>query len=366
MSKKLMFVYLGRRGFSRFVLNVIRAAIIDQKLAATVIISRQNERHESFLEFGSSILSVDTFSKNSGAILNAWRLPLIRSKIRSEIIRIRPDVIIELMPHVWSSFIFSGSIMKHLRYMPVIHDYRPHLGDHRSASVNWFLKRALLRSDKVFTLSHAVASHLNKENIHDKRKIVSLFHPDLDFGVHRKLESPPPRGVVRLLFFGRIMRYKGLEMFLDMVDQLRNRGISVDISVIGEGDLRSSLSRLSSMGAEVINRWLSDTEIGYHLPRFHAVVLSHVEASQSGVAAAALGAGIPVVATPVGGIVEQIIHGETGLIARRADAVALAEAVEAMISSPGLYDHICRSIDASREDRSVGRFVQRCVELAFE
>ena len=366
MRKKFMFVYLGRRGFSRFVLDVTRAAIVNHKIAATVIVSRQNDSYESFLEFGPSIVSVDTFSKNSGAILNAWRLPLIRSRVRAEIVKHKPDVIIELMPHVWSSFIFSGSIMRNVRYAPVIHDYRPHLGDYRSASINWLLKRVLRRADKIFTLSRTVARHLGAATACNANKIVSLFHPDLDFGVHRKLEPPLPRGVVRLLFFGRIMRYKGLQVFLDMVDELRTRGISVEFGIVGEGDLRPIGNRLSSMGAEVVNKWIPEAEIGHHLSRFHAIVLSHIEASQSGVAATALGAGIPVIATPVGGIIEQIIHGETGLIAKRTDAVALADAVETMISSPGLYEYICRRIDELKEGRSVARFVERCVELACE
>jgi glycosyltransferase involved in cell wall biosynthesis len=91
--------------------------------------------------------------------------------------------------------------------------------------------------------------------------------------------------------------------------EVRDRGIAVELGVFGEGDLGSSAERLSVMGAEVINRWLTEAEISVLLPRFHVMVLSHVEASQSGAAAAALGAGLPVIATPVGGIIEQITDG---------------------------------------------------------
>lgn len=359
-----MFIYLGRRGFSRFVLQVARAATTNYKNCATIVVSQQNDSYELFKEFGSAIASVDTFSKDFGAVSNVWRIPVIRSRLKAEIDRTRPDAVIELMPHVWSSFIFSGNLLKGISYIPIIHDYRPHPGDYRSSSIVWLLKRVLRRADVIFTLSGAVAGRLEADSAVDAKKIVTLFHPDLDFGGYRKMHSPPPGGPIRLLFFGRIMHYKGLSVFLDMIDELRARKIAAEVAVIGEGDLGPNLPRLRAMGAEVINRWLTEAEIGHHLPRFHAMVLSHVEASQSGVAAAALGAGIPVIATPVGGIIEQITHGETGLIAKRADAVALADAAETMFTSPGLYAHICNRIEELRDERSMDRFVRCCMDLA--
>ena len=83
-----------------------------------------------------------------------------------------------------------------------------------------------------------------------------------------------------------------------------------------------SAARLEAIGAEVVNCWLDASEIGPVLARYHAVVLSHTDASQSGVAAAAIGAGVPVVAMPVGGLIEQVVDGVTGLVALRADARA--------------------------------------------
>ena len=364
MTKRIVFVYLGRRGFSRFALDVMRAAIKNPAVTPLMIVSRQNESHRSFSDLGATVVSVDTFEGNFGAIFNAWRIRHIRSEIRAIIARLKPGAIIELMPHVWSSFIFSPDLIRDTRYIPIIHDYQPHAGDYRSACIVWSLKRLLRRTNVVFTLSGAVAGRLEAGSANSRRKIVTLFHPDLDFGASRHRLPPPAGSAMRLLFFGRIMHYKGLPVFLDMVDELRLRGLSVEVGVIGEGNLGSSAPRLAAMGAEVINRWLNENEIGDHLSRFHAIVLSHIEASQSGIAAAALGAGMPLVATPVGGIIEQILNGETGLIAKRADAIALADVVATMFSTPGLYAHMCRRIEELRGERSIERFVQRCIELA--
>ena len=146
-----------------------------------------------------------------------------------------------------------------------------------------------------------------------------------------------------------------------MVEVLRNEGISVEIGVFGEGALGGNAFRLEAMRAEVVNRWLTESEIAAILPRFHALVLPYTEASRSGVAAAAFGAGLPIIATPVGGLVDQVIDGSTGVIARQADARALSEAAKRLLFNENTYRTICDSIASSWEQRSMGRFVREIV-----
>jgi glycosyltransferase involved in cell wall biosynthesis len=47
-------------------------------------------------------------------------------------------------------------------------------------------------------------------------------------------------------------------------------------------------------------------------------------------------AGLPVVATDVGGIAESVRHEETGLLVRRGDVAALRDALAGMITGPAL------------------------------
>lgn len=359
-----MLIYLGRRGLSRFVLDVARAGLADTTLDTTIMISRQNENYGAFSELAKAHLAVDTFSSNAGAILQAWRIPIIRHRLRAFIERNQPEVVIELMTHAWSSFLAPVIKSMGVRYIPIIHDGQTHPGDYRSASIAMLTRRALFQADRVLTLSRAVKGRLEASGAVPSHNIFTLFHPDLDFGGRHALEPPKPGEPLRLLFFGRMMAYKGLPVFLDMADDLRQRGVAVEVGVFGEGNLGASAERLAAMGAEVINRWLTEAEIGTLLPRFHAVVLSHITASQSGVIATAMGAGLPVIATPVGGIVEQIIDRETGILAGRADARALADAAQLMISNPTLYRHICRQIVASKESRSTARFFAECINIA--
>jgi glycosyltransferase involved in cell wall biosynthesis len=74
----------------------------------------------------------------------------------------------------------------------------------------------------------------------------------------------------------------------------------------------------------VENRWVPEAEIGALLAWCDAVILPYREASQSGVAAAALAAGRPVIATRVGGLREQLSGIPRAMLCEpRADSLAI-------------------------------------------
>ncbi len=350
---------------TRFALEVARAALTNRSVSASISISRQNESFPAFLDLGDALTPVDTFSHNAGILLEVWRIPFLRNRVVRHIAKHRTRAVIELMPHVWSPFIVPAIKAAGVRYVSIIHDAITHPGDYRSAAGEWSARRVMKQADIILTLSSFVTGEIRRMGLVPHNRIYPVFHPDLDFGARHTGQPPRPGEPWRLLFFGRIMPYKGLPLFLDMIAELRERGISVQAGVLGEGDLADSAPRLQTLGAEVINRWLTEQEIADNLPRYHAIVLSHIEASQSGVAAAAHGAGLPVIATPVGGIIEQVSHGLSGVIAERVDARALASATEELLSNPDLYRRICTNLTGLRDNRSTANFVEHCVNYAL-
>jgi len=72
----------------------------------------------------------------------------------------------------------------------------------------------------------------------------------------------------------------------------------------------------------------------------------------------ALSLGRPVVATAVGGLVEAVSHGETGLLAPPGNPVALAGAIrEALAAAPGSFDAGIRRVVAARGWEDYSRLV---------
>lgn len=364
VRRPLMFSYWGRRGaLSQFAIEAARAALASPAIAPTISVSRQNEAFSSFTALGPALFPIDTFASNMGAALAAWRIPRAS---RSVVARLREegcDTVVELMPHVWSPLIMPAVKRAGIRYVTIIHDAEAHPGDHTGVVNDWLL-RTCRHADRVVTLSRAVADLLQRKRLVDASRLTTLFHPNLTYGATPLADVRNATGPLRLMFLGRIMPYKGLSLFVDMAERLRRDGTAIEVGVFGSGEIGADRPRLGNLGAEVVNRWLSEADIAEALARYHVVVVSHVEASQSGVVAAAHGARRPVIVTPVGGLIEQVRHCVTGMIAERASAAALADAALLLASDQRLYDTLVRNIAAERSSRSMTSFIEQLVAVA--
>lgn len=363
--RRIMISFWGRRGaLSQFALEMARASQASPCIDATFSLSRQNEAFPEFEAQNIRMAPIDTFATNIGMVTGLWRIPAIRRNLQTCVKRHRIEAIIELMPHVWSPLLVPAIKAGGARYCPIVHDAIAHPGD-GTAKAKPLTDLALRYADRVLTLSDHVSNSLVGTGRVDPSLIRTLFHPDLNYASTAVRHRPAKGRPFRVIFLGRIMPYKGLPLFVDAVEQLRAQGIMIEAGVYGEGSLGTETSRLEALGAHVINRWLSGEEIGAVLAGAHVVVLSHIEASQSGVAAAAFGAGLPVVATPIGGIVEQVRDGETGILAREVSGQALAEALARLITEPRLYERMLAQVGASMQQRSMTQFVAAAADAAL-
>ena len=168
--------------------------------------------------------------------------------------------IVVLMPHVWTPLL-SRSRLRGVRYVVVVHDAAAHPGDVTGLVNRWLLRDAA-RADLVVTLSAHVARQLTERGFAAER-IRILFHPVLgqsETGSKADGEVPS-KEVPSFLFFGRIMAYKGLPLFVEACEILRREGLRFSIAVIGEGDLGPLRPRLEALAAEIDNRWIGHDEV---------------------------------------------------------------------------------------------------------
>jgi len=363
MRGHVMFLYLGRRGLSRFTLELARSIAERPDIQATFCISRQNEIFPEFARIGCRLLPVDTFETASGAFARGYRVRALYRDVVGELMRRRSAGVVTLMPHIWTP-LFAPYIRRHgFRYLTIIHDARPHPGDATGLLNGWALRDAL-SADPVITLSRAVSESLLAAGAVPRDRLVTLFHPDLKFDSWTPAPPPPEGGPFRILFFGRILAYKGLPLLLDALEILRAENFPVKLGVFGEGALGPLRGRLAGLEVEVQNRWIADHEVRGIFSRHQAVALPHIECSQSGVAAIALGLGLPLVGCRVGGLTEQVRDGETGVVAETADAAGLARAIRRLASDRRLYAAIRDRIRRNHSDRSMRRFAAQLVALA--
>lgn len=134
---------------------------------------------------------------------------------------------------------------------------------------------------------------------------------------------------------GRLRPEKAHEVLLEAVAQLSRRGRDVRLCVVGDGPRRSELQLLAArLGIDGRITWAGERRDAATLAAAFdaAVVCSHWE----GLPLAALesmAAGVPLVATRVGGL-PALLDGDAGLLVPPADADALAAALDQLMTDP--------------------------------
>jgi glycosyltransferase involved in cell wall biosynthesis len=163
--------------------------------------------------------------------------------------------------------------------------------------------------------------------------------------------APPEENVV--LFFGRMERYKGLEVLTEAAELLAARGVEFRLVVAGIGpELDRLAPRLAGIpGTEVIADFVSAETASELFRRAAIVVLPYLDASQSGVAAAAFGNHRPVIASRVGGLPDVIDDGANGLLVEPGNSTALADALQTVLQRRETLDRMQQSARATAEGK---------------
>ena len=237
----------------------------------------------------------------------AWRLltaPLSRRGLVASLAAWRIDLAICAMPALLDS-VMTGAL-RHLGipFAVIIHDADLHPGD--GVPMQMRMQRRLMgQACCLVTLSTHVENRIREQLGPNPRQILLRARlPPFRFGPvpHRTRGEGSP---LRLLSFGRLLPYKGLDLLAASLRLLGARDDLV-VRVIGQGPEHPALAELRALpNVSVERRWVPEAEIASLLAWSDALVLPYREASQSGVAAAAISSRRRVVATRVGGLVEQ-------------------------------------------------------------
>ena len=147
-------------------------------------------------------------------------------------------------------------------------------------------------------------------------------------GVNVERFTPPAArhwDVPRLLFVGRFVHQKGLDLLLPALGQLTD--LPWDLTAIGDGPERSALEALAAR-LSIADRihfvgWQRGAELEGHYRDANLFVLPSRHEGMPNVVLEAMATGLPCVATDVSGSRELIRDGETGFLFQPGDATSL-------------------------------------------
>ena len=197
------------------------------------------------------------------------------------------------------------------------------------------MSRAL--TDRIFVHGRALKKTLveNYRVPREKVHVIPIGEHEVAPFVKFREEGREPDGL-RVLFFGRIHRYKGLDYLIRAEPLITQEVPGARLVIAGTGE---DFGRYEAMMAnqdafEVYNYRIPYEEGARLFQQASVVALPYLEASQSGVVPTAYGFKRPVVVTDVGGLPEIVDDGTTGYIVPPRDPAALADAIVSLLKDP--------------------------------
>lgn len=146
-----------------------------------------------------------------------------------------------------------------------------------------------------------------------------------------------------MLFFGRITPYKGLEYLVDAFHKVVRRRDDYRLIIAGrpENNCQSYWSAIEKKVQDDVGRGrimiraehIPDEEAELFFKAADVLVLPYRHVYQSGVLFLGYSFGLPVLATDVGSLGEEIVDGKTGFVFRPEDSVILANTIERYFAS---------------------------------
>ncbi|MGI9509587.1 MAG: glycosyltransferase family 4 protein [Geminicoccaceae bacterium] len=224
-----------------------------------------------------------------------------------------------------------------------VHDAEPHPGDTESALMPRFvLDRFIASGSKLVVHGEGIRQALLRR--------IDRLPGDFDILPHvalmryaqlaeREALKPTPQrlGERKLLFFGRIMAYKGLSVLLDAGQIVKETVPGLKLVIAGRGPALEGLGpKLGEDHVELHDSFIPDRDVAQQFLDTELVVLPYIEASQSGILALAAAFGKPVIVSDVGEIGELVRSTGMGLVVPPGDSDALSNAIHRFLGDPAL------------------------------
>lgn len=180
----------------------------------------------------------------------------------------------------------------------------------------------------------------------EARDKVHVIHCGVDSSVFSPRPPSEAGGPLRIICVASFVEVKGHRYLLEACRILRERGLDLTCSLVGEGPLRREIDRgIARLGLGDHVRVLGEKprgEVARLLAEADAAVLASYptrEGKREGIPVVlmeAMASGLPVVASGISGIPELVESGRTGFLVPPCDPIALADALQRLAEDRAL------------------------------
>lgn len=237
------------------------------------------------------------------------------------------DCIISTFPGRSDTII--NHFIKRKEAIMILHDVIPHSSTKKSTTN--YIYKYIQKSDCILVLTKNYISEIKKIFGYDDKHILYMRHGLMAYP-HSNIRQHDD-GIINFLYFGRIDGYKGLGILAEAYRSLSVKYDNISLRIAGKGDFQKYEAKYKGLkGVTIDNRYIEDSEIANFFEKPNTIlVLPYTDATQSGVIGIAYDFEVPIIASDLVGLREQLFDGEVGCLCEPNDPSALASKMEKLI-----------------------------------
>ncbi len=226
----------------------------------------------------------------------------------------------------------------------------------------------------ILAVSEAVADYVSRRGGRSTRIVVMSnavderrFHPRV-----RPVPLGYAKGKCIIGFCGTLKEWHGVDILMDGFRELNKRHAGVHLLIMGDGPMRHWLEGYIQgadlAGKVTLSGWVNHDGIPAMLARCDILVAPYPDLDDFYFSPLKLfeylALGKSVVASDIGQIGDIIEHGQTGLLAKAGDSLALADALERLIIDSSLRQHLGNNAAVYASRYTWKSNAQRVLDLA--
>ena len=288
-------------------------------------------------------------------------IPSFRSWIR--LLRsVQPDVVIVGTPKAGLLGITAARILSVPQRIYFVHGLR-------YQSAKGFTRRGLMALERlvltcatgVLAVSESVRTALSRDKV-SRKVLVSVAGrgsaQGVDLDVFRPVRSPDERldvlaelglepGLKTLGYLGRLTRAKGLDELADALTMLAQRGVHLQVLLVGPIDDESggrAYARLCASGIKCVTTGYTPRPDRYLRAMDVLCLPTHREGLGNAILEA-FATGLPVVSTNVTGVIDLIVDNETGILVEVQNPGKLADALQRILEDDALAKRLAAAAE---------------------
>lgn len=259
---------------------------------------------------------------------------------RDDLTRFDPQIVHVSTPDILGTRAQSWAIARGMPHVASMHTmfetYLPYYGiDWLRPLVEAHLNRFYRRADHVFCPTISLAEGIKTVRDDHSASVWSR-------GIDRDLFSPDKRDVnwrrangiddaeVAVLFFGRLVKEKGIDVYKDVLASLHNRQ-NVRALVVGEGPANADFAQIDRA---VLTGHLDGSELAKAVASADILLAPSTTETFGQVMLEAMASGLPVVSANAPSARALVVDGESGILCQPRAVDQYAEAIGTLVEDP--------------------------------